>query len=87
MFWCDLLLATFNLRIIVHTCRYGVTPGICFVFLLIDLIKYSVKCYFSTEAILFPVYILYILVVGNTPYGKRHITRSEPGYGELNILE
>ena len=28
-----------------------------------------------------------ILVVGNTPYGKRAISRAEPMYGKSNILD
>ena len=31
--------------------------------------------YFPAEAILFPIHAT---VVGNTPYGKRHISRTEP---------
>ena len=44
--------------------------------------------FFSAEDILFPVnkYIC-ILVVGNTPYGKRHISLTEPLYGKLNVLD
>ena len=30
---------------------------------------------------------IYILVVGNTPYGKRYISRTEPVYSKLNILD
>ena len=30
---------------------------------------------------------IYILVVRNTPYGKWHISRTEPVYGKLNVLD
>ena len=35
-------------------------------------VKYSIKSLFSAEA------IIYSLVVGNMPYGKRHTSRTEP---------
>ena len=28
-----------------------------------------------------------IIVVGNTPYGNRHISRTKPVYGKLNVLD
>ena len=40
------------------------------------------KLYYSS------IYILVVLVVGNTPYGKRHIiSRTKPVYGKLHILD
>ena len=44
---------------------------------------------FPANAVLLPVYIYseYTLVVGNTPYGKRRISRNEPAYGKLDILD
>ena len=44
-----------------------------FVFLIIR-IKYSVKCFLSRSYTIG----IYTLVVVSTPYGKRHISRSEP---------
>ena len=41
------------------------------------------KNVFSAADVLFPVYISGL---GNTPYGKRHTSRTEPAYGKLNIL-
>ena len=55
-------------------------------FLLHIRIKYSIKCFFSAEAILFPV-IHSSGSVGNTPYGKRYISRTKAVYGKLNILD
>ena len=50
---------------------WGATPGfLFFVFLFLSFEKLCIKC-FSAEAIIY-------LVVGNTPYGKRHISRNEP---------
>ena len=64
----------------------GATPGIFIfiVFVLIIRINYSIQWFFSAEAILFQVYVI---VVGNAPYGKRHVSRTKPVYGKLNILD
>ena len=64
----------------IYIIREGATPGI-FLCVFVDYSNNnnkSIKCIFSAEA---------TLVVGNTPYGKRHISRIEPVYGELNILD
>ena len=51
------------------------TPGICFcVFLLIIRTKYSIKCFWSWS---YTISSIYTVVVGNTPYGKRRISRTE----------
>ena len=51
-------------------------------------VDYSNKLFytmiFSAEAIPFQPYLI---VVGNVPYGKRHISRTKPVYGKLNILD
>ena len=35
----------------------------------------------------YPISSICILVVGNTSYGKRHISRTEPVYGKLNLFD
>ena len=54
-------------------------------FLLHIRIKYPFLLLFFSRS--YTISSLYILVVGNTPYGKRHISRTKPVYGKLNILD
>ena len=51
------------------------------VFLLHIGIKKSINCFFFSRN--YAISSVHILVVGNTPYGKRHISRTEPVYGSL----
>ena len=39
--------------------------------------------FFSRSYTISSIYIL----VGNTPYGKRNISRTKPVYGKINILD
>ena len=41
-------------------------------------IKYYIKCFFFSRSYTISSICIYTLVVGNTPYGRRHISRTEP---------
>ena len=54
--------------------RWGATPGIFFsCFCLFEVKKKKHLCSFWAEAVLF---FVHIVAVGNTPYGKRHTSRT-----------
>ena len=75
--WCKLNILSIRLR--------GHAGHPFLVFLLHTRIKYSTKCSFFSR--IYTISSIYILVLRNTPYGNRRMSRTKPVYGKLNILD